>query len=239
MSENNNVQKNPLELALETFQDGTQKIENANKELDELIEMVLDKHDEFTTHEKKFNKNTDVIINLLSNNLELYQNATRQQQSVFKDLLKKFQADFQQQIDSCALVTLNLNEEDRKNLEQAGNRIKQYRKYFYFVLGSAALLLITIALSGFLSLQFYKTSIQTKTEVRQEFLEQLRNRKEIIVDENLWNALRNERDLIKIWSKSNPNDSKSLDIFRKGIISGNSKIILFENNKNSVIEYNY
>ncbi|MDN5479900.1 MAG: hypothetical protein L0G39_23475, partial [Chryseobacterium sp.] len=189
MNENNNVQKNPLELALETFQDGIQKIENTNKELDELVEMVLDKHDEFATHEKEFNKNTDVIINLLSSNLELYQNATRQQQSVFKDLLEKFQADFQQQIDSCASVTLNLNEEDRKNLEQAGDRIKQYRKYFYFVLGSVVLLLITIALSGFLSLQFYKTSIQTKTEVRQEFLEELRNRKEIIVDENLWNAL--------------------------------------------------
>ena len=41
--------------------------------------------------------------------------------------------------------------------------------------------------------------------------------------------------MLKDWSKSNPNDGRSYESFRNGIISANSKVQLFENLQNDNI----
>lgn len=221
MNESNNTPKNPLELALEAFQKGTEKLEKSRKDLEEFVEHVLNKQDEFTTHEKEFTEKNDVLTKLLTNNLELYQVVANKLHSNYKE-------DFKKLIKDSKLVTLQLNEEDRKSLQDSQIQIKNQLKLRCYNFGIIAFLAIVTTFSGYFSTQFYKTSIQTKTEARQEFLNQLKNNNEVIVDQNIYEAFINERKMMKNWSKSNPDDSKSYDSFRNGIISANPKIKLFK-----------
>ena len=75
--------------------------------------------------------------------------------------------------------------------------------------------------SGYFATQFYKTSVQTKSEARQEFLNQLKHNNEIIVDQNIYEALFNERKMIKNWSKSNPEavSYTHLDVYKRQVLS--------------------
>ena len=228
MNENNNSQKNPLELALEAFQKGTEKIEKTRTDLEEFVEFVLDKQDEFTTQEKEFTEKTESVIKLLTNNFELYE-------EVAKKLHTNYKQSFQKLVEDSKVVALQLHEEDRNSLQDTSIQIKNYLKLRYFDFGVIALLIVTTIFSGYFATQFYKTSVQTKTEAREELLKQLNRNNEVIVDQNIFDALKNEKEMIKCWSKSNPNDSKSYESFRSGIISANSKLKLFENLKNQDI----
>lgn len=221
MNESNNTPKNPLELALEAFQKGTEKLENLKKDLDKFVEHVLDKQDEFATHEKEFTEKTDLLTNILTNNLNLYQVVANKLHSDYKE-------DFKELIKDSKLVTLKLNEEDRKSLQDTQIQIKNQLKLRYYNFGIITFLTIVTIFSGYFATQFYKTSVRTKTEARQEFLNQLKHNNEVIVDQNIYEALFNERKMIKNWSKFNPDDSKSYDSFRSGIISANPKNKLFK-----------
>ena len=232
MRENNSTNKNPLELALEAFQKGTEKIETSRIELEEFVDFVIEKQENFSNNEKEFTEKMSQIISLLSNNLELYENITMNLHSNFKNVLSNFQTNFQQSVNSSKLVTINLNDADRTSLQDVDIQFKKYFRLKYFHLGINALLLIIVGVSGYFTTLFYETSVQTKTEARQEFLLQLERNDEIIVKQVIWNAQVNERTMLKDWSKSNPNDSRSYESFRNGIISANSKVQLFENLQN-------
>lgn len=235
MRENNSTNKNPLELALEAFQKGTEKIETSRIELEEFVDFVIEKQENFSNNEKEFTEKMSQIISLLSNNLELYENITMNLHSNFKNVLSNFQTNFQQSVNSSKLVTINLNDADRTSLQDVDIQFKKYFRLKYFHLGINALLLIIVGVSGYFTTLFYETSVQTKTEARQEFLLQLERNDEIIVKQVIWNAQVNERTMLKDWSKSNPNDSRSYESFRNGIISANSKVQLFENLQNDNI----
>ncbi|REC45180.1 hypothetical protein [Chryseobacterium sp. 5_R23647] len=228
MNDNNNNPKNPLELALEAFQQGTEKIENSRIEIQEFVEYVLYKQDKLATQEKEFIDKTDLLIRLLTNNLESYQVVANKLHSNYKE-------DFSKLVEDSKLVTLQLNEADKKSLQDTTIQIKNQRKLRYFDFGIIAFLSIVTIFSGYFATQFYKASVQTKIEARQEFLRQLEINNEIIVKKDDWNALSNERKMIKNWSKSNSDDSKSYETFRNGIISANPKLQLFENLKNDVV----
>ena len=235
MRENNSTNKNPLELALEAFQKGTEKIETSRIKLEEFVDFVIEKQENFSNNEKEFTEKMSQIISLLSNNLELYENITMNLHSNFKNVLSNFQTNFQQSVNSSKLVTINLNDADRTSLQDVDIQFKKYFRLKYFHLGINALLLIIVGVSGYFTTLFYETSVQTKTEARQEFLLQLERNDEIIVKQVIWNAQVNERTMLKDWSKSNPNDSRSYESFRNGIISANSKVQLFENLQNDNI----
>ena len=122
---------------------------------------------------------------------------------------------------------LNLDHSDRKVLENVETQITKYRKLSYYVFGVIFLLLFTTILSGYFSTNFYKTSVLTKTEARNEFLNQLKLNNQTIVDKNKLNALKNEREIVNIWMNENPNDKKSYIISRNAIIKSNSNKAFF------------
>ena len=122
---------------------------------------------------------------------------------------------------------LNLDHSDRKVLENAEIQITKYRKFSYYVFGVIFLLLFTTILSGYFSTKFYKTSVLTKTEARNEFLNQLKLNNQTIVDKDKLNALKNEREIVNIWMNENPNDKKSYIISRNAIIKSNSNKAFF------------
>ena len=89
--------------------------------------------------------------------------------------------------------------------------------------------------SGFLAHKYYKTSVHSKEETRQEVINDIKNSNQRIVEADIHQALSNERKMLMDWAERNPNDSKSLQIFREGIITANPQITLFENAKDDDI----
>ena len=131
MRENNSTNKNPLELALEAFQKGTEKIETSRIELEEFVDFVIEKQENFSNNEKEFTEKMSQIISLLSNNLELYENITMNLHSNFKNVLSNFQTNFQQSVNSSKLVTINLNDADRTSLQDVDIQFKKYFRLLF------------------------------------------------------------------------------------------------------------
>lgn len=221
MSESNNATKNPLELALEAFLNGTNKIEQTKIELNNLLENIQIQQQKLNKLETNFSQETKEIHSIFSNNLNLYQNINNNTSTKFDNSLKEYQAHFLNSITNLKEAKLNLDHSDRKVLENVETQITKYRKLSYYVFGVIFLLLFTTILSGYFSTNFYKTSVLTKTEARNEFLNQLKLNNQTIVDKNKLNALKNEREIVNIWMNENPNDKKSYIISRNAIIKSN------------------
>ncbi|MFV0144897.1 hypothetical protein OBJ68_05465 [Empedobacter falsenii] len=227
MSENSNTSKNPLELALEAFLNGTEKIEQTKIELDNLLENINVQQQKLNKLETTFSQDRDEILSIFSNNLKLYHNINNKVSTDFNDSLKDYQVHFLNSIMDLKEAKLNLDHSDRMVLENAEIQITKYRKLSYYVLGVIFLLLFTTILSGYFSTKFYKTSVLTKTEARNEFLNQLKLNNQTIVDKNKLNALKNEREIVNIWMNENPMDSKSYIISRNAIMKSNSDKTFF------------
>ncbi|MFV0140744.1 hypothetical protein OBK27_06745 [Empedobacter falsenii] len=227
MSENSNTSKNPLELALEAFLNGTEKIEQTKIELDNLLENINVQQQKLNKLETTFSQDRDEILSIFSNNLKLYQNINSKVSTDFNDSLKDYQVHFLNSIMDLKEAKLNLDHSDRMVLENAEIQITKYIKLFYYVFGVIFLLLFTTILSGYFSTKFYKTSVLTKTEARNEFLNQLKLNNQTIVDKNKLNALKNEREIVNIWMNENPMDSKSYIISRNAIMKSNSDKTFF------------
>ncbi|MFV0217933.1 hypothetical protein OBK16_12730 [Empedobacter falsenii] len=227
MSENSNTSKNPLELALEAFLNGTEKIEQTKIELDNLLENINVQQQKLNKLETTFSQDRDEILSIFSNNLKLYQNINSKVSTDFDNSLKDYQVHFLNSIMDLKEAKLNLDHSDRMVLENAEIQITKYIKLFYYVFGVIFLLLFTTILSGYFSTKFYKTSVLTKTEARNEFLNQLKLNNQTIVDKNKLNALKNEREIVNIWMNENPMDSKSYIISRNAIMKSNSDKTFF------------
>lgn len=228
MSENSNTSKNPLELALEAFLNGTEKIEQTKIELNNLLENIQIQQQKLNKLETNFSQETKEIHSIFSNNLNLYQNINNKVSNNFDNSLKEYQAHFLNSITNLKEAKLNLDHSDRMVLENTETQITKYRKLFYYVFGVIFLLLFTTILSGYFSTKFYKTSVLTKTEARNEFLNQLKLNNQTIVDKNKLNALKNEREIVNIWMNENPNDKKSYIISRNAIIKSNTDKAFFK-----------
>ncbi|MFV0142891.1 hypothetical protein [Empedobacter falsenii] len=221
MSENSNTSKNPLELALEAFLNGTEKIEQTKIELDNLLENIHVQQQKLNKLEVNFSQDRNEILSIFSNNLKLYHNINSKVSTDFNNSLNDYQEHFFNSLKDLKETKLNLEHSDKKILKNVEIQITKYRKLSYFIFGIIFLLLFTIILSGYFSTQFYKTSVLTKTEARNEFLNQLKINNQIIVDKNKLNALKNEREIVNIWINENPMDSKSYFISRNAIIKSN------------------
>ncbi len=112
----------------------------------------------------------------------------------------------------------------------------KYLKYLFTSIITTSLLSIIILFGGvYLAKQWFVESVKTKTEARQDILNELEKNNNMIVKKDYLIALKNERKMIKNWSQSNPNDSKSYQSFRSGIISANSKQNIIKNLKDDEI----
>jgi len=222
MSENSNTSKNPLELAFEAFLNGTEKIEKTKIELDNLLENIHVQQQKLNKLEVNFSQDRNEILSIFSNNLKLYQNINNKVATDFNNSLNDYQEHFFNSLKDLKDTKLNLDHSDRKLLENAEIQITKYRKVSHYVFGVIFLLLFTTILSGYFSTKFYKTSVLTKTEARNEFFNQLKINNQTIVDKDKLNALKNEREIVNIWMNENPNDKKSYIISRNAIIKSNS-----------------
>lgn len=113
-------------------------------------------------------------------------------------------------------IRVGISPEDVKKLESYKDYFKHYKPVLYislFVMVSGWGLAIFGAYSG---IKYYKESVRTKQEIRGEVLQEINQGGNIIVEKSKWDSYVEQSQVLRAWQKSNPKDSKSLEVYYKG-----------------------
>lgn len=89
----------------------------------------------------------------------------------------------------------------------------------YLVFGSLAILLISffvLTATIYLGKNWYRESIRTKTEVREEILKEIKNENKAIYETEQVKQLEHNTALMKKWMKKNPKDAEKFLKFKEG-----------------------
>ena len=89
----------------------------------------------------------------------------------------------------------------------------------YLVFGSLAILLISffvLTATIYLGKNWYRESIRTKTEVREEILKEIKNENKAIYETEQIKQLEHNTTLMKKWMKKNPKDAEKFLNFKEG-----------------------
>ena len=89
----------------------------------------------------------------------------------------------------------------------------------YMVFGSLAILLISffvLTATIYLGKNWYRESIRTKTEVREEILKEIKNENKAIYETEQIKQLEHNTTLMKKWMKKNPKDAEKFLKFKEG-----------------------
>lgn len=89
----------------------------------------------------------------------------------------------------------------------------------YLVFGSLAILLISffvLTATIYLGKNWYRESIRTKTEVREEILKEIKNENKAINETEQIKQLEHNTTLMKKWMKKNPKDAEKFLKFKEG-----------------------
>lgn len=89
----------------------------------------------------------------------------------------------------------------------------------YLVFGSLAILLISffvLTATIYLGKNWYRESIRTKTEVREEILKEIKNENKAIYETEQIKQLEHNTTLMKNWMKKNPKDAEKFLKFKEG-----------------------
>ena len=96
----------------------------------------------------------------------------------------------------------------------------------YLVFGSLAILLISffvLTATIYLGKNWYRESIRTKTEVREEILKEIKNENKAIYETEQIKQLEHNTTLMKKWMKKNPKDAEKFLKFKEGYESRSTK----------------
>ena len=110
-------------------------------------------------------------------------------------------------------VSFNLSEKDRKQLQKTDGILQKWWKFPVII--SIASLLISVLL-GFLAVKFYSESVKSKEELKGDIAKEMHSKNLIWIGKGELDKLKENAELVKLWSEKNPKDSKSLDSFIKG-----------------------
>ncbi|MBD3906406.1 hypothetical protein NAL32_20990 [Chryseobacterium sp. Ch-15] len=118
--------------------------------------------------------------------------------------------------DSVMDIRVGISPEDLKKLESYKDYFKHYKPVLYislFVMLSGWGLAVFGAYSG---IKYYKESVRTKQEIRGEVLQEIGKGGNVIVEKAKWDSYVEQSQVLRVWQKSNPKDSKSLEVYYKG-----------------------
>ncbi len=94
---------------------------------------------------------------------------------------------------------------------------RDFRKYYSSIMLALALLIIVAA--GSLSKKWFSESIRTKTEIRQQMLEEIRDDGRSIYKVKDFQQLQYNTDMMNKWMKAYPKEGKEFMKFKKGFES--------------------
>lgn len=107
--------------------------------------------------------------------------------------------------------------EDYLNLNKSFDKNSKFVKnIFYGMIVSLFFSVLTTAGNIFFAKQWYAESIKSKSEIRQEILDELAIERKKIYDENEITILKDNTEIMQLWIKNNPKDAKMFLRFKDG-----------------------
>lgn len=107
--------------------------------------------------------------------------------------------------------------EDYLNLNKSFEKNSKFMKnVFYGMIAALFLSVIITAGNIFFTKQWYVESIKSKSEIRQEILDELAIERKKIYDENEITILKDNTEIMQLWIKNNPKDAKNFLRFKDG-----------------------
>jgi len=107
--------------------------------------------------------------------------------------------------------------EDYLNLNKSFEKNSKFMKnVFYGMIAALFLSVLTTAGNIFFTKQWYAESIKSKSEIRQEILDELAIDRKKIYNENEITILKDNTKIMQLWIKNNPKDAKNFLRFKDG-----------------------
>lgn len=110
--------------------------------------------------------------------------------------------------------------EDYLNLNKSFEKNSKFMKIiFYGMIAALFLSVLTTAGNIFFAKQWYAESIKSKSEIRQEILDEIKNDGQAIYKAEDYLQLQHNTELMNKWIKNNPKDAKNFLRFKDGFES--------------------
>ena len=107
--------------------------------------------------------------------------------------------------------------EDYLNLNKALEKNSKFMKIIiYGMIAALFLSVLTTAGNIFFTKQWYAESIKSKSEIRQEILDELAIERKKIYDENEITILKDNTEIMQLWIKNNPKEADGFLRFKDG-----------------------
>ena len=180
-------------------------------ELPELLKHILKNAESIQQEVREFNQSKENILEKFENVGLGLEKKSQEIENLSTEINKEISKTFQQeQGEIKKLFDYRLQEFNKVSFSLSDKDKKQFPA---IISGFA---LVFAVLTGFLAFKFYKESVKSKEEIKTDIAKEMQSKNLIWVEKGEWDKLKDNRELVRIWSEKNPKDSKSLESFIKG-----------------------
>ena len=201
--ESKNLDSMELPELLKHILKNAESIQQEVREFNQSKENILEKFENVGLGLEKKSQEIENLSAVINRDIsKIYQQERSEIQNLFDGRLQEFNS-----------VSFNLSEKDRKQLQKAEGTLQKWWKFPVIIAGFA---LLSSLLLGFLAFKFYSESVKSKEEIKGDIAREMQSKNLIWIEKGEIDKLKENAELIKLWSEKNPKDSKSLDSFIKG-----------------------
>ncbi|MGI9528009.1 MAG: hypothetical protein ACR2MS_12950 [Weeksellaceae bacterium] len=184
-------------------------------------------------------KQIEELFHLNKSLLDFYSDGTekisKKMEGVSQSFLDKFHTQNKQleeslrrYIQSLKPVPLIIPKEEKQYLHNFERKLEMFAKHKYHFLWMLIIPLVFAVITGYLAVNFYKTSVLTKTEARNEFIEQVKLNGDIITSKAKLSALDNEKLILSAFLKKEKEFSRAYNLFRDGVMESHQESTFFQ-----------
>lgn len=184
-------------------------------------------------------KQIEQLFHLNKSLLDFYSDGTekisKKMEGVSQSFLCEFQIENKQlkeslsrHIQSLKPVPLIIPKEEKQYLHNFERKLEMFAKHKYHFLWMLIIPLVFAVITGYLAVNFYKTSVLTKTEARKEFIEQVKLNGYIITNKAKLSALENEKFILSVFLDKEKEFSRAYNLFRDGVMENHQESAFFQ-----------
>lgn len=113
-------------------------------------------------------------------------------------------------------IEAHLSEKAVGQLEQVEKKSPLFKTASYGIIGALLLSVLTTIGNVFFAKQWYTESLRSKTEIRQDILDEIKNNGQSLYRVDDYNQLYYNTELMNRWMKKNPKDAEKFLRFKDG-----------------------
>lgn len=201
-------------------------VEFFQKEFNKLREETLKKRDNKRFKESILSNSENLIIKTFDEKIDGYLNELSQKNKKFQQehnrVLIRFNQKIEEHINSLVLKNQKAIVEIDQRIARQNEQINAFEKRTKFLkttMFTCIILLLISVLSTIISFnystQWYKESVLTKQEAKEELLKEFEKKNLKLYNADIYNAIEAEHQIMEDWISKNPKDSRKFVEYRK------------------------